>query len=331
MKTFLHIAYIGILASLCVMPFAVPGAQPAVHAAEPGGYTPLVPIEGLTTTKNCDSLSVTERIADSGCKTNLGSFIPGLVKLAIQLAGALAVIMIVIGGVQYASSDAISGKSEGRDRIQNAIYGLLLAIGAFFILNTINPKTLELDLNIRRPTVPGAVVQEPFVSPLPDTQGNLSGTPWPPTGTSPTDASVRERFSKEGISVNKANCTKIGQSDCTSLDGLSSGAINGLLTLARLCKTNFSCGGRSTAQIVITGGTEYWGHSQGTAHRPGGGAIDLRKTEGLDVVIKGVGGKNMISGNGGCSKGVSYRITNGGPVYTDEIIAGNPPHWHICY
>jgi len=60
----------------------------------------------------------------------------------------LAVIMIIWGGIQYMSTDAISGKSEAKNTIQNAIWGLLLAISAWLILNTINPDLVKFNLNI---------------------------------------------------------------------------------------------------------------------------------------------------------------------------------------
>jgi RHS repeat-associated protein len=56
--------------------------------------------------------------------------------------------MIVIGGFQYISSDAIMKKSEGKQRIQDAVIGLVLVISAWLILNTINP-------NLVTPTIQG--------------------------------------------------------------------------------------------------------------------------------------------------------------------------------
>ncbi|MBX4216189.1 hypothetical protein KW797_04550, partial [Candidatus Parcubacteria bacterium] len=61
-------------------------------------------------------------------------------NIILGIAIVLSVIMIVIGGIQYLSTDAIGGKSEGKQKLQNALIGLLLALGAFLILNTINPN-----------------------------------------------------------------------------------------------------------------------------------------------------------------------------------------------
>lgn len=81
-------------------------------------------------------------------KTTLEKYLPGMFQLLIGIAAAFAVFMIVIGGFQYMTTDAVQGKSEGKERITNAIYGLLLVISAWLILYTINPKLLELRLDI---------------------------------------------------------------------------------------------------------------------------------------------------------------------------------------
>lgn len=60
-------------------------------------------------------------------------------SIAIGLAGALAVIMIIIGGVEWMGNDSIFGKTKAKERITSAILGLLIALGSYALLNTINP------------------------------------------------------------------------------------------------------------------------------------------------------------------------------------------------
>lgn len=81
--------------------------------------------------------------SDSGT-SDVSSFIPGIVKIAILVAGALAVIRIIIGGVQYMSTDAWGKKSDAKGTITSALMGLLLAIGSYTILYTINPNLLKI-------------------------------------------------------------------------------------------------------------------------------------------------------------------------------------------
>lgn len=73
---------------------------------------------------------------------NIGDYFNIIFKIAIGLCAALAVIMIVIGGVQYMGDESIFGKTEAKSRITSAILGLLIALGAYAILNTINPDLL---------------------------------------------------------------------------------------------------------------------------------------------------------------------------------------------
>ena len=109
-----------------------------LHAAETP-YTTLV-----------DSLPGIEKT------TTLSSYLPAVFNLSMGIAAVLAFVMITFGGIMYATSDAISGKSQGKEYVTNAIWGLLLVIGAWVILNTINPKILHFDLSIPKPNIPTA-------------------------------------------------------------------------------------------------------------------------------------------------------------------------------
>ena len=79
--------------------------------------------------------------------TTAGPYIEGIFTLIIAVAVGLAVLMIIFGGIKYMSTDAIGGKSDAKSTIQNALWGLLLAISAWLILNTINPDLVNFNLN----------------------------------------------------------------------------------------------------------------------------------------------------------------------------------------
>src|SRR3989344_3219148 len=89
--------------------------------------------------------------------TVASQYIRGIFMLTIGLATGLAVIMIIFGGIKYMSTDAFTGKSEAREIIQNAIWGLLLVISAWLILSTINPKLVNFNLNIPIQAIRSAV------------------------------------------------------------------------------------------------------------------------------------------------------------------------------
>lgn len=78
--------------------------------------------------------------------TKIGEYLNIMIRIFIGLCAVMSVIMIVIGGIEYMTSELISNKESGRERISNAVFGLLLALGAYALLNTINPDLLKTDL-----------------------------------------------------------------------------------------------------------------------------------------------------------------------------------------
>jgi hypothetical protein len=79
----------------------------------------------------------------------LSQYLNALFKMGIVLATGLAVIMITMGGLKYASTDAIEGKSDGKKMIQDALLGLVLALMSVLILGQINSQLLSSDLNVK--------------------------------------------------------------------------------------------------------------------------------------------------------------------------------------
>lgn len=70
---------------------------------------------------------------------DITTYLANLFTFGIGIAGVLAVLMIVWGGVERLLSDSVFSKGEAKTRIQNAIWGLLLALMSYLILQTINP------------------------------------------------------------------------------------------------------------------------------------------------------------------------------------------------
>ncbi len=83
----------------------------------------------------------------SGGSTDIGSadYFKTVYQTALILTVALAVLMIVVGGIQYSASSINPAlKSEAKTRIYSAIGGLLLALFSYLILQTINPDLLAM-------------------------------------------------------------------------------------------------------------------------------------------------------------------------------------------
>jgi hypothetical protein len=66
-------------------------------------------------------------------------YILNLYNFGLYAGGILAVLMIVIGGIQWTVSEVVTKKEDAMDRIRNALLGLALLLGAFVILQLINP------------------------------------------------------------------------------------------------------------------------------------------------------------------------------------------------
>lgn len=75
----------------------------------------------------------------------LANYIGGVYEYAIGIAIIIAAVMMVIGGFQYVTAGGDASRvSAGKDRIVNALVGILLVFGAYLILNTINTELTRL-------------------------------------------------------------------------------------------------------------------------------------------------------------------------------------------
>lgn len=228
----------------------------------------------------------------------------------------LAIGMLTVSGLQYIISPAAGGKEEATKRIWAAITGLLIALSAYLILNTINPNLVgaSLDLgnigNITPPIIdpgtPGGGGGNPG-----NTGGTGGGTP---SGVGLTENDARNQLAAAGILVNKNPCpdgvpyTSVS-GGCTNLDGIPQESIDQIITL----KQNCNC------QVIVTGGTE-GGHSPGGlygAHAPGATAIDIGRNSSLDTYIQNNGGTPVMS------QGRPIYQINGRKYWRED-----DAHWH---
>ena len=75
-------------------------------------------------------------------------YLKGLIVAIVGLSIIFAVIMIVIGGIEYVAAAVPSAKSEGKKKIIGAISGLLIAIFSYLLLITINPDLISVGFNL---------------------------------------------------------------------------------------------------------------------------------------------------------------------------------------
>lgn len=105
------------------------------------GFVPLAPIPGLT-----DETSATAVLNSKSFAT----FFNYLYKYAIGLSAVLAVIMIIWGGLEISTQDSVSSHAAGKERIQQAILGLVLVLSPALVFSIINPSILNLSLSLGR-------------------------------------------------------------------------------------------------------------------------------------------------------------------------------------
>jgi type IV secretory pathway VirB2 component (pilin) len=99
------------------------------------GFVPLAGIPGLTQGATADT-------------AGLANFFNNLYKYLIGLAATLAVIEIIWGGLEISTKDSVSKQSDGRERIQQALFGLVLVLSPVLVFSIINPSILNLSLNL---------------------------------------------------------------------------------------------------------------------------------------------------------------------------------------
>jgi hypothetical protein len=118
--------------------------------------------------------------------TSATTIVDSFVRIVFIAAALLAVIRIIWGGILYLTTEAVTGKSEGKSMIQDALVGLLLIIVAVLLLTIINPDLLNIRVLqpgslgnplpgiTRTPVIPSVFSQQLDVSALP---GGLFSNP----------------------------------------------------------------------------------------------------------------------------------------------------------
>jgi hypothetical protein len=76
----------------------------------------------------------------------LADYIVGVYRYSIFFGSIISVLMIIIGGLQWLTAAGDAGRvGAAQKRITNAVVGLLLLLGSFLILSTVNPNLTMLN------------------------------------------------------------------------------------------------------------------------------------------------------------------------------------------
>jgi hypothetical protein len=79
--------------------------------------------------------------------TDLTSFLGQIFNFGIAIAVALALVMIIWGGILKMTTDSWNKQDEAKSKITNALYGLGIALISWLLLYTINPALVDFKNN----------------------------------------------------------------------------------------------------------------------------------------------------------------------------------------
>ena len=239
---------------------------------------------------------------------NPGGYLQSIIKVIIGITTALAVITIVIAGVEHIiGAGKESTLTAAKEKVWGALLGLILALASFVILKTINPNLLNLELNTEVSSI---------------TSNQLT----PTTPTTPTTnnfnvlnhVEAAKRFENNGIKVTstsgvtgvKAICST--GDGCTSLNKIRESTVNEIINL----KKNCSC------EIKVIGGTEP-GHASGKYSHGNGYKIDVVLNGDLNNYITNTKNFTRVGIRSGLHGGKIYKDAKGNEYVMESS------HWDI--
>ncbi len=188
----------------------------------------------------------------------LSDYLTWLYRFALGAVIFLAVLKIVIGGVLIIVGGAKeSAQSEGRGMIEMALWGLLLALCAWLLLNVINPDFVKGKFGLEPVTIERAAPTAPPV--LPPAPGTLSNQ----------QAKLQ------------LNAAMVGYKSNVSFEGIRQATINE----AKALSFDLQNKGIGIGNEYITSGTE-GSHNEGTYSHANGYKFDLRKIDQLTNFIQ---------------------------------------------
>ncbi len=270
-------------------------------------YSVLTPLPGL------------QRADDT---TDIQTYLPNAFRLTITIAAIMAFVMITFGGIMYATSDAISNRSQGREYVTNAIYGLLLVICAWVILNTINPKILDFSLDV-----------DEIVT---NTQFNNTSSPvaccsYNPDGTLKGYTLTAQEITLNNdmrtdlqnnyqVATNNGPCTNPAvTTGCTNLVGLPNNAYVGVTAFKDACDAAM----KTSCNVMITGGTE-GGH---LTHGPNKPVMDLAPSpEVTNFILKTAADRKVVPVKTSLGNQYTFSINGRTTTYLQET-----DHWHVVF
>lgn len=157
----LHLTLLGMLLSAAASS-AMPASAQTTPSNPQGGMVKTAPIVTEVIVPGTEDVVAASEIEGRiggwfvGKVSDLAQYLELIYNFVIGFAGLLAASIMMVGGFQYLTAGGDQGKvTAAKGRIANALIGLVLALSAYLLLNTINPALV----NLKTPTV-GSVATE---------------------------------------------------------------------------------------------------------------------------------------------------------------------------
>jgi hypothetical protein len=127
---------LGLLGPAAASAQSIQNAVDPQSTAAPAGYQMQIPIPVSPLEQGVSNAGV-------GVVSDVSQYIGRIYYFAIGIVGLVAAVMMIIGGFQYLTSAGDTAKiGAAKKRITDAIIGLVLMLGSYALLNTINPALL---------------------------------------------------------------------------------------------------------------------------------------------------------------------------------------------
>ncbi len=232
-----------------------------------------------------------------------GALVGRFYTIALGLVAAAALGVLIYGAILWTVSGAVSSKKDAMEWISGAIWGLILLLGAYLILYTINPDLVKL----KGPEELFKMESINLQSVPPTSVAPISHAATPSQGLSEQDA--RQELAESGIGV-KGTCPLGQATDCVNLDGIKESTLNETIWLAEQV---------GTQNVFVSGGTE-GGHKIGVYSHGNGYKADLLLNTNLNNYIT-----QNFQYTGTRSDGTQlYKNSYSGAIYARE-----GDHWDV--
>ncbi len=253
--------------------YAQTGCPPGVPWCNlPGQTTPFVQ-SPQTTFQNgqinyapLEPLSFNSNFGYGPQTTTLQTYLSEIYTLTVTIGGLLAVTLLVVGGVRYMLSEGFTDVDKAKRQMKSAVWGLLIILGSFLILYTINPNLLNFKL-----AIPQLANQQPSTfSPTTGTGGGSTALP----GVTPLNAqqsqAVQNFYDSSGTNAKVLAVSSVNTGDTAAYNAFNTECQNAasqtsLSQYANACATGGGVGaGAGVASTWWTGAGVIGGFIGGT-------------------------------------------------------------------